>query len=194
MAQELSNLEQLLDQLELVAENQERVSFGNLIQVAGRRSFGTLLLIVGVILASPLSGIPGMATTMAIFVLLIAVQLLVGRRHFWMPRWLLRRSVKRHQLLRALGWLRAPARFIDSFLRPRLTWLVHSTGTYFIALICVLLAMIMPTMELVPFSATAAGFTLALFGLALVAHDGLLVIIAFAITGASFGTLIYSLF
>lgn len=193
MAQELSNLEQLLDQLKLVAESQERISLGDLIRVAGRRSFGTLLLVVGLILASPLSGIPGMATTMAIFVLLIAVQLLAGRRHFWLPRWLLRRSVKQHQLRKALGWLRPPARFIDSFLRPRLTWLVHSTGTYFIALVCVLLAMIMPTMELVPFSATAAGFTLAFFGLSLVAHDGLLMIIAFAITGASFGTLIYSL-
>lgn len=193
MAQELTNLQQLLRQLELVAENREWVSLGDLIRVTGRRSFGTLLLMVGVILASPLSGIPGMATTTAIFVLLIAAQLLGGRRHFWLPRWLLNRSVKRHQLLKAVGWLKAPARFIDSFLRPRLTWLVHSTGTYFIALMCVLLAIIMPTMELVPFSATAAGFTLALFGLALVAHDGLLVIIAFVITGTSFGTLIYNL-
>lgn len=192
MAQDLSNLEQLLDQLALVAENQERISLDDLIQAVGRRSFGTLLLMVGVLLASPLSGIPGMATTMAVIVLLIATQLLGGRRHFWLPRWLLRRSVKRHQLLKALGWLRSPARFIDSFLRPRLTWLVHSTGTYFIALVCVLLAMIMPTMELVPFSATAAGFTLAFFGLALVAHDGLLVMIAFTIAGASFGTLLYS--
>lgn len=194
MAPEVSSLEQLLNQLELVAEHQERVSMANLVEVAGRRSFGTLLLIVGVILSSPLSGIPGMATAMAIFVLLIAAQLLAGRRHFWLPRWLLSRSVKRHQLLKALGWLKAPARFVDSFLRPRLTWLVHSMGTYFIALVCVLLAMIMPTMELVPFSATAAGFTLVFFGLALVSHDGLLVMIAFLITGTSFGTLIYSVF
>lgn len=193
MAQELSNLEQLLDQLELVAEHQERISLGDLITAAGRRSFGTLLLMVGAMLVSPLSGIPGMATTTAIFVLLIAAQLLGGREHFWLPRWLLRRSVKRHHLLKALHWLRRPARFIDSFLRPRWTWLVCNSATYFIALVCVLLAMVMPTMELVPFSATAAGFTLAFFGLALVAHDGLLVVIAFVIVGASFGTLIYSL-
>ncbi|HKL54307.1 MAG TPA: exopolysaccharide biosynthesis protein [Wenzhouxiangellaceae bacterium] len=192
MAQQHSNLEQLLDQLELLSERRERVSLDDLIEAAGRRSFGTLLLIVGLILASPLSGIPGVATTMGVFVLLIALQLLGGRRRFWLPRWLLRRWVWRDQLLKAVGWLRSPARFIDGFLQPRLTWLVYSTGTYLIALVCVLLAMVMPTMELVPFSATVAGLALVFFGLSLVANDGLLMIIAIAIIGASFGTLAYS--
>lgn len=92
MPQKLSNLEQLLDLIDKAADDLDRVSLGMIVEAVGSRSFGPLLLMVGVTLASPLSGIPGMPTTMGMLVLLIAVQLLFGRQHFWLPRWLLKRS------------------------------------------------------------------------------------------------------
>ena len=52
----------------------------------------------------------------------------------------------------------------------------------------------MPFMEVVPFSANLAGAALAAFGLALVARDGLLALIAFLITAATAGLLIVRLF
>jgi hypothetical protein len=44
-----------------------------------------LLLLASVALASPLSGIPGIPTSMGVLVLLIAGQLIVGRDYFWLP-------------------------------------------------------------------------------------------------------------
>jgi|GEM_PF-77717 len=193
MAPELTNLEQLLDQMATAARGREEVSLGALVEAVGSRSFGPLLLLVGVVLASPLSGVPGMATTMAVLVMSIAVQLLFGRKHFWMPRWLLNRSVSRDRFIRALDWLHPPARWIDRWLRPRLTVLVHRSGAYAIAIICTVIAVGMPAMELVPFSASSAGVALAAFGLSLVAHDGLLALIAFAFTAGTFGLVVYHL-
>ena len=42
----------------------------------------------------------------------------------------------------------------------------------------------MPVMEVVPFSANLAGIALTAFGLAVIAHDGLLALVAFAATAA----------
>jgi hypothetical protein len=194
MGQEITNLEELLDRIEQSAEDRDQIDLKTIVEGVGRRSFGPLLLMAGFIMASPLSGIPGMPTSMSVLVLLIAIQLLVKRDYFWMPQWLLKRSVGRKKLDKAFKWLRPPARFFDRFLRPRLTFLVQDAGNYAVAVICVIIAAGMPAMELVPFSATIAGAALAIFGLALVADDGLLAVIAFALTAATWAFAAHYLF
>lgn len=193
MAYQFTNLQQLLDHIGRTARHRKRTSLDMVVRAVGRRSFAPLLLLAGIILFSPLSGIPGVPTIMALLVLLTAIQLLFGRKHFWMPQWLLHRSISRDRLLRILRWLQVPAQFIDRWLRPRLVPLVQQTGTYVIAIICVIIALALPVMEVVPFSATAAGLTLTAFGLALVAQDGLLAVLAFVFTAATFSLVIFTL-
>lgn len=193
MAQELRNLEQMLDLISEIVEEQDRVSLEVIVETIGTRSFGPLLLMVGLILASPLSGIPGMATTMGIVVILIISQLFLNKKRFWLPRWLLKRSVEKKKADKAIGWLRPPARFIDRWLRPRLTVLVKGFSTYFIAFICIAIAIFMPMMELVPFSASGAGAVLAFYGLSLIANDGFLALVGFALTAIISVLIIFSL-
>ena len=57
-----------------------------------------------------------------------------------------------------------------------------ASATRVIAAFCVLIALGMPPMEMIPFSANLAGAALAAFGLALIARDGVLALIAFAFT------------
>jgi len=187
MPREFTSLTQLLDHIAKTARRRKRVSLDLVVRAVGRRSFAPLLLLVGIILFSPLSGIPGVPTIMAVLVLLTALQLLLGRSHFWVPQWVLRRSISKDKLSRALDWLRKPARFIDRWLQPRLVFLVGRAGTYVIAILCAVIALALPVMEIVPFSATIAGMALAAFGLALVAHDGALALFAFAVTAFVFG-------
>ena len=191
--QELTNLEQLLDRVGKASYDSDRVSLGTIVEVVGSRSFGPLLLVPGVVLLSPLSGIPGMPTTMSVLVLLISVQLLFRRKHFWLPRWLLKRSIARDKLDKALKWLRPPAHFIDRLLRPRLTVFTHGAGIYVIAIVCVIIASGMPVMELVPFSAHVVGVVLTAFGLSLIAHDGLLALLTFVFIVIIFGLVVYNL-
>ncbi|MFO7582974.1 exopolysaccharide biosynthesis protein [Guyparkeria sp.] len=172
------NLGQLLARIASVAAGSERVYLSSIIDALGTRSFGPFLLLIGVLLVSPISGIPGMPTTMGIALLLTSLQMLFGRKSFWLPRWLLARYVASDRLVKALGWLHRPARYVDWFLRPRLTFLVANGGAVGIAVICSVLALMMPLMEVVPFSATAAGLSVVLFGLAMVAFDGVFVVLA----------------
>lgn len=127
-----------------------------------------------------------MPTSMGLIVLLTTVQMLLRRNHFWLPNWLLNRCVARSKVEKALKWLRPPARFIDRWLRQRLLMFVRNTATYVVAMICLLIGAGIPVMELVPFAATGAGVALTCFGLALIACDGLLALVAFIVTGTTF--------
>ncbi|MFW5969942.1 MAG: exopolysaccharide biosynthesis protein, partial [Halofilum sp. (in: g-proteobacteria)] len=168
------------------------VSLRAIIEELGSRSFGPLLLLAGLVILAPIIGdIPGVPTLMAIIVLLVAGQLLLGRRYLWLPRWLLERSVTHAKVDRALSWMRGPARFVDRLLQPRLSMFVNGPGVYAIALVCVVIAAATPPMEFVPFTANGAGLALTTFGLALIARDGLLALLAFVFTTVTLGAVAY---
>lgn len=188
---EITNLEQLLDRMEEASQDRDRVTLGTIAEAIGRRSFGPVLLVPALMAIVPgLGDIPGVTTAMAVVVALTAGQLLFGRKHLWLPGWLTRRSVSNQRLRKAIGWMRRPAGIVDAFLRPRLAVFTHDRA---IAAGCIVVAVVMPLMEVVPFGAIAAGVALAAFGLALVAHDGLLALLAFAATGLTVGVGVYSL-
>ncbi|NZA25631.1 exopolysaccharide biosynthesis protein [Luteimonas sp. SJ-92] len=188
-------MEDLLDRLARAAENQPRMSVADLLDAAGARSFGPLLLVPGVIVLSPLSGVPGLPTAMALVVLLVATQLLLRRRSFWLPGWALRRPVRPRLLQRAVRALRPVSRVLDRLIRPRLRVLAATSGgaAYPVALLCMVIALTMPPLELVPFANSLAGAVLTVIGLALVAGDGLLVLAAAVICAAGIGVAAFNL-
>lgn len=185
--QEITDLESLLERLTAICEDCREITLGQMMQAVGQRSFGAMLLLLGIIPASPLSGVPGLPTVVAIMVLLVAGQMLVPGSHFWLPRWLLRRSIPKSRFEQAVRFLLPTARFIDRLIRPRLTILTHDGGSYLVASLCLLIALTMPPLEIVPFANTMAGVTLAALGLGLIASDGVLILIAIGTYAAGAG-------
>src|SRR5699024_8943522 len=170
------------------------VSLDKILDTVGRRTFGPFLLIAGLITLAPLIGdIPGVPTIMGILILLVGGQLLFHQEHFWLPEWLLNQSVDKDKIYTALGWLRSPAGFLDRWLHPRLTIFVKGVAMYIIAAVCVAIAIVMPAMEFIPFSANVAGVALTAFGLSLITSDGILALLAFIFSAGTFGLVIYSL-
>ncbi|MFO7703554.1 MAG: exopolysaccharide biosynthesis protein [Halopseudomonas sp.] len=188
------NLQQLFDCIDQAEEEDGRVFWSAIMNEVGRRSFGPLLLLGGLTVLAPIIGdLPGVPTLIGMVVLLIAVQLLFGRQNFWLPGFMLKRSVSKDKLHKALAWLNKPARFIDKLLRPRLSHVTSGPMVRVIAIVCLAIALAMPVMEFVPFSANLAGIALTAFGLALIARDGLLALIAFVFTGLMMGAVAYTL-
>lgn len=182
----VTDLEELFDCIGEAAEQRpnQNVSIDLIMDMIGRRSFGPLLLLAGLIILAPVIGdIPGVPSIMGVFIFLVAIQLLTGQEHFWLPKWLLQRAVPGDKLLKAVRWLRRPAHFIDKLIRPRLLSFVNGTAKFAIASVCILIAVMLPFMEVIPFSANAAGIALVAFGLALIARDGLLALLSFILTG-----------
>ena len=182
---EFQSLQDLLKRIREISQNKEDISVGEIMETVGGRSYGPLLLLAGLVTLAPVIGdIPGIPTILGAIVFLFSAQLLYGKEHFWLPKFLLNRSVSGKKLKKGIEWLESPARIIDKLLKPRFTLLVKDTAVYAIALMCLLIASVMPIMEFVPFSANAAGAALTVFGLALIARDGLLLLLALLLTAA----------
>ena len=178
-----TNMVQLLSQIRESATDSGQVSVNAILASVGERSFGPIVLLAGLITIAPLIGdIPGVPTILGLVVLLTLGQLLFQRNSIWLPSWIARRSVSQDKLLKGLDWLQKPAQFLDRWTGPRLVFLVDGPGLYVMAIICMVVAMGMPLMEVVPFSANGAGAALIAFGLAIVARDGVLALLATSLT------------
>lgn len=183
-----SGLEDLLERIRRVDGDQDPVDLEAVLVQVGRRSFGATVLFAGIIVLAPLVGdIPGVPTLAAFLVAMTAAQLLVGRRFFWLPNFLLARSISRQRLEKALDILQRPARVTDRFLRRRLEVFISPVATRVIAAASLGVALVMPVLELIPFSANLAGVALSAFGVSLIARDGLFALISLIVSPVALG-------
>ncbi|MEM1267468.1 MAG: exopolysaccharide biosynthesis protein [Pseudomonadota bacterium] len=163
------------------AADGNRVTVGHLLAAFGESAYGPLLLLPALIVVTPLSGIPLLPTVCGLIIALIALQLVLGRRHVWLPRVLLNRQIGRKSLLGALDRLEAPARWLDRRSRPRLSALVRPPLALAPALLCMLCGLAMPFLELLPLTSSLLGMAVSLMAVGFVMRDGL-----FTVAGMAF--------
>src|SRR5690606_39397155 len=104
---DLHGLQQLVERLDQLAHEEERVSLAAVLNVVARRSFGPLILVAGLITLAPIVGdIPGVPSMVGILVWVVSIQLLLRRGQIWLPGWLLRRSLSSSKVIKSLRWCR----------------------------------------------------------------------------------------
>lgn len=188
------DLEDLLGELDECAEQAgAKVSVQEIVDTVGRRSFGPLLLVSGLLGMTPVAAVPGAPSTLALITLLVATQLLFGRETIWLPRFLLRLSVSTAKLCKAVNVARKPARFVDRLVKPRLHVLTGPIADRLVALACTVLAIVTPPLELLPLVAFFPALAIAVFGLGLISRDGAVVLAGFLISGGALGFGLYQL-
>jgi hypothetical protein len=188
------DLEGLLRDLDKAATtNGAKVSVGEILETIGKRSFGPLLLLAGVLGMTPVSAVPTAPSVIALITILISIQLLFGRDSIWIPRFLQKLSVKAERVRKTVKVAQKPARFVDKLVRPRLEALTRPMADRLVALVCVLVALAVPPLELLPLAAFIPSLAIATFGLGLIARDGLVVLIAFVISTSALGLIAYKL-
>jgi hypothetical protein len=176
----------LIHQLEeCCAQHGERIAMKHLLQAVGRRSFGPFLLLLGLIGLAPISNIPGVVAVVVALDILVIGEILIGMDHIWIPRFLARRTIATSKLKRGLKALRKPAKFVDRFVEPRLAWLTQGPALYALAVVCMMVALALPFIEIIPFAGIVPNAALVCFGLAFTAHDGLWAILGLIIVGVS---------
>lgn len=184
----------MLDRLEAIASDRHLVAVYQMLEAVSRRSFGPLLLLPGLVVPSPVGGMPGVPTFVAWLVGTAAAQLIIGRRYIWLPRWLLKRKAPQAHLHRAIRFIRPFATYSEKLARPRLRGLTVSYGTRVVAFFCLCTCLLMPPLEIVPFANAMCGAALSLFGLAMIARDGVLTCIALAASIGATAALAMTLF
>ncbi len=166
----VNNLESLLASLTEKTSGED-VTVREMLDAVGRRSYGPILLLLGFIAISPLTIIPGTSWLVALIILLIAGQIVLGRAFPWVPKRVLDISFPRSALVTGVEHAGRYARPVDKVLKPRLAFLSRTPFIGLSALVCIAAALVTFPLGLIPFGPVLPGLTVLLFGLGLTARD-----------------------
>lgn len=173
----VTNLRTMMRSLVLNTDGEE-VTVAELLQAIGRRAHGPVFLLLGFIAVSPLTIIPGANWFVATVILAFALQIVFGLRHPWLPGGVTKFKFKRDLLVRGVASGERYAHMVDALVKPRLTFLTDAPFIQIVALLCVCAALITYPLGLVPLGPLLPGLTVLLFGLALTARDGFVLLLA----------------
>lgn len=194
-ATECHSLGCLLDQIDAMTDDLHEVSMRDIVAMVGRRWYGPLLVIPGVIMMTPVIGdIPGVPILMGIIVILISTQLLWQKKSVWLPRWILNKKIDSAKVSHLVSWVRPPSRVVDKLARPRIEIVVKQAGLFIISIMSIIISATTPFLELIPFSATLAGIAITLFGISVLSRDGAIALVAIAFSLATLSTVSFLLF
>jgi len=175
----------VVEGLEELAESESQVTFADVLEKFGTRSFAPVMMVLALLEATPVGMIPGVPSFLALCVLLIAVQMLMGRDHIWVPQWIAERSVSNDKMEKATEKLEGPAEAIDGVAKERLEGLAKGPAIRIAAgLICVL-ALMVPPLEVLPWASMGPMIAIAVICLAIMVRDGLAMLAAWIVAGAA---------
>jgi hypothetical protein len=188
---EITNLEGMLAGLCEAGSDPETVSVADIRGHLGRRAFGPVLAVAALPSLTPVSTVPLLPSVLSVIIFLTAAQMVAGMREIWLPKRILRLSLGRARLVGIVRFVLPAARFLDRLIRPRLVALTREPAIYGVGIVCCLLALIKLPLEVVPFTSGIPAFPVLLFGLAMTARDGALIVVTLVLIAAGIAGLIF---
>ncbi|EAQ01544.1 putative exoD-like membrane protein [Pseudooceanicola batsensis HTCC2597] len=186
MAETQGKVNEMLDDLSRCAEQGEEVTVGQITESLGHRGFGPFLVVPALIEITPLGGIPGVPSLLALIIVLFAGQIALGRKHMWLPGFLERREIEGDKVRKSAQKLRPLARWLDRWFHERLPRFAGSGSARVAAALVIALCLTVPPLELIPFASSAPMLAIAMIGLALTLRDGALMLAAYAVAAIGF--------
>ncbi|HVI57541.1 MAG TPA: exopolysaccharide biosynthesis protein [Luteimonas sp.] len=167
----------------------DTIRFRDVFAGLGERAFGMLLFVATLPAFIPIPGVGGAIS--GPLAILIGLQLLIGLRMPWLPRFIADRGPHRQAMKRFEAMLSPWLTRLEHLVRPRLSYLLdHRVAVMFSGLLLVLLGLLLALP--IPFTNYIFGGLLLLFALALLERDGALMVVAWVAGGiavAVFGVL-----
>jgi hypothetical protein len=155
----------------------DQLRFADLLIGLGKRVFGMMLFVATLPAFIPIPGVGGAIG--GPLVALVGVQLLIGLRKPWLPRFIAERGPHRSAVQRFETVLEPWLRRVERFSRPRLPGVLdHRAGAMFTGLQLVLLGVLLALP--IPFTNYMFGLVLLAYALALLERDGALMLWAWA--------------
>lgn len=173
------HISQLLRQF-LEQHPHDKLCLQDLLDEMGDRVFGPTLLLCALPEALPLP-IAGISAFVAIPLLLVSTQLMLGFRHPWLPRRVLNHPFPRHQveplLQRAIRYLEQ----LERVFKPRWLFFTHPIFERLLGLFLVLLSFVIALP--IPFGNMLPAMVVVLICVAMIERDGLMLAISCALMG-----------
>jgi hypothetical protein len=122
---------------------------------------------------------PGVSMVLALPLLMVAPQIVLGRRKLWMPKFLSSRTVKREELVKLLHRVLPALGKFEKLVHPRLTFLTGPIGARMVGAACTLIALVLVLP--IPFANLVPSIAMGVFSLGLTRRDGLLVLAGYGL-------------
>lgn len=162
------------------------VSVGDLVEHFGRRALGAVLFLFAILNLFPWP--PGGTTITGAPLLLVSLQVALGKRTLWLPRALLAQGVQARGFQKGLDKLLPWLERVEKVSRPRLGFLFGPVGDRVLGGVCAVLALVivLPIFAGNLLPALAA----TLLAVSLVQRDGALALAGYGMTAISAGVLV----
>ncbi|MEZ7228156.1 exopolysaccharide biosynthesis protein [Alteromonas sp. DY56-G5] len=151
---------------------QDTFEFAEFWDVMKKRGFGPMLALPSFIACTPIGAIPGIPSLAGGTILLIALQILLGRRHPWLPQRVKQLNCDADQLRYIVEKVKPYAVRVDRFLVPRCFFMRQPVFRSFIALCCAGCGLVMIPLELIPFMGLIPAFAVLIMAIGMATDDG----------------------
>lgn len=173
-------LNDLLDRLNRAAQG-TKVSMQDILREFGDQAISPFILVVALMMVSPLSAVPSTPTITGTIIIVMSIQALSGRKKIWLPRFLLKSQLKSRHVENAVTWLRKPCKFLDDHSQERLAFLTVGPMRYFTFLMCIIIPLGWPFLEILPMVTSFGAGTVALLIFGLLTRDGVYVMLGYLV-------------
>jgi hypothetical protein len=160
-------------------DSKERFTIGELSRAMTDRVFGIMMVFFALPNLIPLP-VPGISAFLGIPLVLLSLQLALGRNTPWLPHWIEKKSLSYKDLHGILSFTMPSLVRLECLLKPRLTCLLHPSLKKILASVCFVMA-IMITLP-IPFGNWLPALSVFLLSLAILEHDGVFVILGLVMT------------
>lgn len=163
----------------------DKVSVGDVLDAFGKRSYGPFFLAISLIALSPLGAIPTVPTICGITLAIFAVNFFFPGG-VSLPKTIKKISVDSDKAKKRLKKIEPYLEKLERFIKPRLTFVTGKPYKYVAAIIILILALLMIPLEVVPFAVMAPAAVVVCFGIGMVTHDGIFMLLGFLGSLAAF--------
>lgn len=171
-----------------------KLTIGHLFDKMGDRGFGLALLLTSLPSALPIPA-PGYSTPFGLLLMLLALQILAGRKTPWLPRAFYNRTIPDKLAHLMTNGAQAFFSRVEHLIHPRWMGLTRGPGRIIVGILVFLMAALMALP--IPGTNTAPAGVIFLLGVALTEEDGLLVGLGMLLGGAAcalYGAILFVIF
>lgn len=150
------------------------ITIQEVMRLLGDRAFGLAILVFSLPNSLPIPSPPGFSAITGIPIILIAVQLALGRSTPWLPPRVRKYHFSRTKFAHFLGKALPYIRKVERFLHPRLAFMSSTAGERLSGLVFLLLAVMLSLP--IPFGNFLPGVSMSIIALGLLERDGALML------------------
>ncbi len=168
--------------LKSLIDNTDRdcIEMGQIFDVFEHRGFGPLLIAPTVLVILPTGAIPGVPAICGVFIFLISIQILFGKKTPWLPKKLKSLSFSKDRFRNGFKNVKPYTQKIDTYLSNRLEFLAESdVAKRLIAFAAVLMSIAITFIGFIPMLPALFGMPILFLALGLSTKDGILIGLGF---------------